>query len=304
MNKSLISIQLKSSYLHYIIQLLLISILLLLFKFYFEEDKFYQKYKISINETIINNFHRSVGDNLEYSEYSSEYLYDLILPLPQQKYNNERADYLKLLKDYFLFLKYEVNDDNFNKLSIYNKEIYNKSEFNLIQLVLSSYKKDFINVTSKDNVFKEEDLQDFLDNTSEIYKEDILKRQLEEFNKIDEQITNEINNNDIKKFQDFSFNNLSPLNLSDNDLETISIIFDIETYKLKILLYENSLKNKNFIDYFDNYFFNANLFKIEDLVITTLGPNKKILVITILLLISLALYLEVRKWKKKKTTLI
>ena len=29
-----------------------------------------------------------------------------------------------------------------------------------------------------------------------------------------------------------------------NDLEIISLLFDIETYKLKLLLYENSLKTK------------------------------------------------------------
>ena len=60
----------------------------------------------------------------------------------------------------------------------------------------------------------------------------------------------------------------------------------------------------NFINYYNDYFLNLNLFKIEDFKIQEIGANKKILVISIILLLFLIFYLELKKWKKKTITLI
>lgn len=300
MKKRLIPIPFKLLNFHYIIQLVLISILLLFSKLYFEDNKSYQKFKIVINDKVFDNLHEQLEGNFQ----NAEYLYDLILPLPQQKYNEGRADYLKLIQDYFLFLKDEFKAENFDELSSLNKKIYENSEFNFIQLVLSSYKKDFIDVILTENKFAEIDFKNFLTETSNLYKKDIFNRQLKEFNKIDEEIIRKQKYFDTIEIKKFISNNLEYSNPSNNFFEIISDFFIYEKFKLQVLLYENSIKSKNFINYYNDYFYNLNLFKIEDFKIRKIGANKKILVISIILLLFLMFYLELKKWKKKKITLI
>jgi hypothetical protein len=300
MKKRLIPIPFKLLNFHYIIQLVLISVLLLFFKLYFEDVRSYQKFKIVINDKALDNFHERLEDNFQ----NAEYLYDLILPLPQQKYNEGRADYLNLIKDYFLFLKDEFKAENFGKLSSLNKKIYENSEFNFIQLVLSSYKKDFIDVILTEKKFAENDFKNFLTETINLYKKDIFNRQLKEFNKIDEEIIRKQKYFDATAIKQFVFGNPKYSILSNNDIEIFSDFLIYEKIKFQILLYENSIKSKNFINYYNDYFLNLNLFKIDDFKIQKIGANKKILVISILLLLFLIFYLELKKWKKKTITLI
>mgnify|MGYP007000237866 len=82
----------------------------LLVSFYFQENRLYQKFKIKVDNQALDIFHSSVDGNLEIE--FSEYFYRLVEPLPQQKYNYGRADYIRILKDYFLFLKDDLIYEN------------------------------------------------------------------------------------------------------------------------------------------------------------------------------------------------
>lgn len=294
-----LSFSLKLLQFHYILQLVLISTLLLFSKLYFEDVNTYQNFKIMINEKALNDFHRDFGDNFGYAEY----LNGLISPLPQQKYNDGKADYLNLLKDYFLFLKDDYNVENYASLSSVNKKIHKNSEIDFVQLVLSSYKKDFINFIVVDDELEESDFQNFLTETSELYKQYILDKQLSINNKINEKYISEQKNFDLQNIKELIKKNPKYFDLLNIDLEMLSNFFNYEKLKFQILLFNSFMKNKEFIDNFDKYIRDLNLFKIEDLKIKSFGANKKILAIAMLLLLFLIFYLELKKWKKKTTTL-
>ena len=65
MKKRLMPIPFKLLNFHYIIQLVLISVLLLFLKLYFEDVRSYQKFKIVINDKVLNNFHERLEDNFQ-----------------------------------------------------------------------------------------------------------------------------------------------------------------------------------------------------------------------------------------------
>ena len=300
MYKSTISNFLRKPSIHYCLQLIFFILIALLVSFYFQENRLYQKFKIKVDNQALDIFHSSVDGNLEIE--FSEYFYRLVEPLPQQKYNYGRADYIRILKDYFLFLKDDLIYENSTNLSKISKEIYSQSEFNFIQLVLSSYKQDFINVTSFNNSFVKKDFQNFIDETSKLYKLDVLERQSAITDNKNKDILKSIKKYDIDAYKDYTSKYPNYFDKSDTDFDKIKDLLAIDKYKSEVQIYENIIKSNYFKEYYEQYFQNISLFKIEDMAIAQLGPNKKIVTLAIFVLILLIIYLEVSKWKKKKSS--